>query len=1027
MTAPRTSRRELPTPPALGLSRINAKAELEELGWYDLDHVQFLWAISNTASPDQALTALLRLHDLAEESEWNDLVTQLADSVELRARVIGLLGGSTVLGDHLISHPYLWREIVKPIPAPEEMMAYMLHAVDAVPDGEETTPEHGPYNVAADRLTQAGNYRAFLPRREAEKTLRTAYRTLLMRIAAADLAGTFLFHSGEDDPLPSVPYVTVTHLLTALADAGLTATLACARGEVWKEGVEPTAQVAVIAMGKCGARELNYISDVDVIFVAEPAGEEATKVAAEFNRIGSSALFEVDAALRPEGKSGALVRTLESHLTYYTKWAETWEFQAQLKARPMTGEMALGRAYWEALRPLVWSASQRESFVSDVQAMRRRVLENVPRHLTERELKLGEGGLRDVEFAVQLLQMVHGRVDESLRVTSTVEALQALIDGGYIGREDGSQLVECYEFLRLLEHRLQLQRLRRTHTMPEAGDTDALRFLSRAAGIVGTTSKTSETVLADRYRQTRLIISSLHTKLFYRPLLNSVVGLDSGTIKLSPEAAKLQLAALNYRYPDRAYEHLRALASSTSRRGKIQAMLLPTLMGWLGHTAEPDAGLLAYRKLSEAARDEDWYLRLLRDEGVVGQRLMHILGTSPYVRELVLARPAVVKLLGDDAHGPKLMSTSTDKVRTALVAAASRRRDPDEAIAVARSLRRMELARIGAADLLGFMDVPEVCRALSTVWDAVLDAALASEMSAAGEPAAKIAVIGMGRLGGHELGYGSDADVLFVCDPLPGVADHEAIAWATGVCDRMRRRLAKPSADPPLEVDVGLRPEGRSGPVVRTLDSYRTYYTEWAEVWEVQALLRATFIAGDRDTGVAFLHSIDPVRYPEGGIDDSVVREVRRMKARVDTERLPRGADKTMHTKLGRGGLADVEWTVQLLTLMHAHEYPDLHNTSTLECLEVIKREGIIPPDDADKLRDGWLTATQARNALVLVKGKRVDSLPVPGPQLAHVAGAAGWDPNNSQEFLEDYLKTTRRARQVVDEVFWGEDTSFEP
>ena len=223
-------------------------------------------------------------------------------------------------------------------------------------------------------------------------------------------------------------------------------------------------------MGKCGARELNYVSDVDIIFVAEDADlAVATRVAGEMMRFASETFFEVDAALRPEGKHGQLVRTLESHIAYYQRWAKTWEFQALLKARPAAGDAELGEQYIDALMPMVWTACEREDFVPEVQAMRRRVEELVPADVRAREIKLGTGGLRDVEFAVQLLQLVHGRNDESLHVASTVDALAALGAGGYIGRDDAANMTASYEFLRLLEHRLQLQRLKRTHMLPDDG------------------------------------------------------------------------------------------------------------------------------------------------------------------------------------------------------------------------------------------------------------------------------------------------------------------------------------------------------------------------------------------------------------------------------------------------------------------------------------------------------------------------------------------------------------------------------
>ncbi|MGV0395643.1 bifunctional [glutamine synthetase] adenylyltransferase/[glutamine synthetase]-adenylyl-L-tyrosine phosphorylase [Corynebacterium uberis] len=1107
-----------PTPAVLGLSSPHAAEDLAFLGWDDDAHADVAWALAGCADPDGALNSLVRLvHALQEDTTplsdaaptpaaappagsatpqanaHSEFLAALAEDEGLRVRLFALLGGSTALADHLVAHPHLWETLRAGLPTGAEMRAALLDSVHATridtadtaytadtegakgAEGTEGTDDRvGP---EADVAATAGMYRAEETGREAVSALSLTYRSLIMRIAAWDLAGTYPTtkrHRGLDP----VPFETVTGLLSELADAALTAALAVAVRTVYGDR-QPDARLAIIAMGKCGARELNYISDIDVIFVAEPASAKATRLAGECARIGSEAFFEVDANLRPEGRSGALVRTVDSHVAYYKRWAQTWEFQALLKARFMVGDGQLAQAYLEQLEPMVWTAGERESFVEDVQAMRSRVLDTVPEDVRDRELKLGRGGLRDVEFAVQLLQLVHGRADESLRVAGTVDALAALVNAGIVGREDGRGLIEAYEFLRLLEHRQQLHRMRRTHLLPAAQDDAAMARLAAAAGFAAGEGRGGVDKLKDAVRKARRLISQLHSRLFYRPLLRSVVSMSVDTLRLSPQAAKLQLAALGYKFPDRAFEHLAALAAGSSRKSKIQAMLLPTLMEWLSATADPDAGLLNYRKLSEAAYDRSWFLRLLRDEEVVGQRLMSILGTSPYTAELIIATPDFVKLLGDGATGPKLLDVAPDTVSRSLVTAAGRHHDPDKAISVARSLRRKELARIASADLLGLMDVPAVCHGLSTVWNAVLDAALNAEIRAslaaaqpggpgpeaadsadadgdgasdssgasgaadgadgadgtdgadpaaeqrprAGHAPARIAVIGMGRLGGAELGYGSDADVMFVARPEPGVSEDDAVKWAIGVCDSMRTRLAKPSGDPPLDVDLGLRPEGRSGPVVRTVESYDAYYRRWGEVWEAQALLRAEVIAGDRGVGEEFLAAIEPLRYPEGGASAATIREVRRMKARVDSERLPRGADRTTHTKLGRGALTDVEWTVQLLQMQHSHTHAQLHTPSTLEALAAIGEAGLLPDHDVEVLRHAWLTATRARNALVLVRGRRTDQLPQPGPQLAQVAAAAGWAPDQYQEFLEDYLRSTRRARKVIDEVFWGERT----
>ncbi|HEX2213449.1 MAG TPA: bifunctional [glutamine synthetase] adenylyltransferase/[glutamine synthetase]-adenylyl-L-tyrosine phosphorylase, partial [Mycobacterium sp.] len=634
------------------------------------------------------------------------------------------------------------------------------------------------------------------------------------------------------------------------------------------------------------------------------------------------------------------------------------------------------------------------------------------------------GGLRDVEFAVQLLQLVHGRNDESLHVASTVDALAALGDRGYVGRDDAANLTASYEFLRLLEHRLQLQRLVRTHLLPDEDDDESLRWLARAAHVRPDGTRDALGVLRDELKRQSLRVSRLHAKLFYQPLLESVgqpaLGISEG---MSTEAAQRQLAALGYEGPQSALTHLAALTGGSSRRGRVQQVLLPTLLDWLSDTPDPDAGLLSYRRISDALAEHRWYLSTLRDEGAVAKRLMQVLGTSAYVPELLMRAPEVIQSYADGPDGPKLLDVEPEGVARALVASAARHSDPQRAIAASRTLRRRELARIASADLLGMLEVTDVCQALTSVWVAVLQAALEAVIRAntvdRAAPA-RIAVIGMGRLGGGELGYGSDADVMFVCEPKAGVEEAAAVKWSVTVAEQVRSLLGTPSADPPLEVDANLRPEGRSGPLVRTLASYEAYYAKYAQIWEVQALLRAHRVAGDLDLGERFLLMVDKVRYPPGGVSAEAVREIRRIKARVDAERLPRGADPNTHTKLGRGGLADIEWTVQLLQLRHAHEVPALHCTSTLETLNAIGTAELIAEGDVELLRQAWLTATGARNALVLVRGKPTDQLPGPGRQLNAVAVAAGWDTDDGGEFLDNYLRVTRRAKAVVKKVFGG-------
>ena len=254
------------------------------------------------------------------------------------------------------------------------------------------------------------------------------------------------------------------------------------------------------------------------------------------------------------------------------------------------------------------------------------------------------------------------------------------------------------------------------------------------------------------------------------------------------------------------------------------------------------------------------------------------------------------------------------------------------------------------------------------------------------------------------------------------VPEVDGARMAQDVAERLRALLASPaSSDPPMVVDADLRPEGRNGPLARSLASYRQYYERWSEAWEAQALLRAWFVAGDAELGRRFTELIDPIRYPRDGLSATELMEIRRIKGRVDSERLPRGADPSTHTKLGRGGLADIEWTVQLLQLQHAGAVPALRTTRTLPALDAAAEAGLITVEQARLLATAWRSATRLRNAVRLVRDKAEDQLPHQGAALVGVGRAAGYPPGfDPGQVLDDYRRAARRARAVVEQVFYG-------
>ncbi|MFE0848367.1 bifunctional [glutamine synthetase] adenylyltransferase/[glutamine synthetase]-adenylyl-L-tyrosine phosphorylase [Streptomyces rochei] len=959
------------------------------------DDPVLLEALGATADPDLALHGLVRLLEAQPDpTARRELLDTLIAAKPLRDRLLGVLGASEALADHLARHAGDWRALVTYEPRD-------LHR--GVEDFERGLAE------ADDPVS-----------------LRVAYRRCLLSIAARDVCGT-------------IDVAETAAELADLATATLRAALALAEAAAPEDAA--LCRLAVIAMGKGGGHELNYVSDVDVIFVGEAvegadeprALRAATAIASHLMRICSETTVEgsiwpVDANLRPEGRNGPLVRTLSSHLAYYQRWAKTWEFQALLKARPVAGDPGLGAEYVAALQPLVWQAADRENFVPDVQKMRRRVVENIPAAEVDRQLKLGPGGLRDVEFAVQLLQLVHGRADTSLHSGTTLDALEALAAGGYVGRADAAQLDEAYRFLRSMEHRIQLHRLRRTHLVPE--DEADLRRLGRSLGL-----RTDPVAgLLRVWKRHASVVRRLHEKLFYRPLLDAVAQLAPGEARLSAEAARERMVALGYADPAAALRHLEALASGVTRKAAIQRTLLPVLLGWFADSADPDAGLLNFRKVSDALGKTPWYLRLLRDEGAAAENLARVLSAGRLAPDLLMRAPEAVALLGDGNAGG-LAPRGRAQLEQETLAAVRRADGAVRAVAAVRGVRRRELFRTAAADIVGSYGteaqpveadqgalVDRVGAAVSDLTAATLAGTLRAVVREGwGDTLpTRFAIIGMGRFGGHELGYGSDADVLFVHEPRDGADEREAADAANKVVSEMRRLLQVPSADPPLLIDADLRPEGKSGPLVRTLKSYEAYYRRWSLVWERHALLRAEFVAGDEDLGRRFIELVDPLRYPAGGLDDDAVREIRRLKARMESERLPRGADPKLHAKLGPGGLSDVEWTVQLMQLRHGHEEAGLRTTRTRAALAAACEAGLISAENATTLDEAWVLATRVRNAVMLVRGRAGDTFPTDPRELAAVGRYLGHGPGHAGDMLDEYRRTARRARAVVDELFYA-------
>jgi [glutamine synthetase] adenylyltransferase / [glutamine synthetase]-adenylyl-L-tyrosine phosphorylase len=889
------------------------------------------------------------------------------------ARLTSVLRRSPALGDAALADPDVGASLIAVCGASRALAGALERLGEAAIPLLSATPS--PSIVAASDAA----------------SLRAEVTGHLLAIAAADLTGRI------DMP-------TVGARLADLADAAV----ATALDLVGDDRV----RLAVIALGKWGGGELNYASDIDLVLIHDGDEERAVAAASRLidmlsTRTEDGIAFRCDLGLRPEGAAGPLSRSLDSYRAYWERWAETWEMQAMMKARHAAGDRDLGHAFVDALIPHVFPETLGADAVRAIRAMKAR---------TEAggrggdELKRGIGGIRDVEFAVQLLQLVHGRADPALRTANTIHGLHLLAEGGYVADDDADDLAEAYRWLRDVEHRLQLYDLRQTHALPADAPTRerVAKTLRYRDGPSGTALDAFEADLVDR----RARVRTIHERLFYRPLMEAFADAPAAP----SEPAERQLAAFGFTDSTAMRTAVVDLTGGLTRRSRLMRQLLPMLLQWLSESPDPDLGLAQLHRLATRGPNAAALAAVLRDDPASGERLCRLLGTSRVAGPLAARLPLSTLRLGADD------GLTTEPEPDALTDEAMRRLVGRERRAErAESLRRFYAERLletSAADLAGVAEDRAGGRRLAAASDAVVNAALHAahhHVGAEGTPP-PIAVIGMGKLGGEELDYASDLDVLVVYRGGGDAADEAA----NRVGEEMLGLLTRPSVDLPMpDVDLALRPEGRAGALARSLDAYRAYWERWALTWERQALLRCRVVAGDAEVGAEFVAAARRHAVP-AELTPDLLRDIRSMKARVEKERIPFSEDPDFHVKLGRGGMADVEWTVQLLQMRHGARHPEVVGPSTVVALEALTAAGLVAAQDAATLTGAYRFCARVRNRLFHRAGKARDSLPTDQQEAARLAISLGYDVHPRTALREDYRRITRRARRVMERLFYG-------
>jgi [glutamine synthetase] adenylyltransferase / [glutamine synthetase]-adenylyl-L-tyrosine phosphorylase len=863
-----------------------------------------------------------------------------------------------VMGERLRSEPEVAQAFVAVVAA-SSSLARLLEtdgqslAVLGRLDSRPELPEL-PVDVSEDAIAQLVTWK----RRE------------YLRIAARDLLG-----------LDSVD--VVTEQLAGLARDVL-------RSAVRLAGAT---ELAVIGMGKLGGGELNYASDVDVLFV----GGNVSQARAVMNI--ARHCFRVDANLRPEGRDGPLTRSLESYAVYWDRWASPWEFQALLKAVPVAGDPVLGTAWVQAASSALWDRPLTSDDLRSLRAMKARTEQQVlDQGVADREIKRAPGGLRDIEFSVQLLQLVHGRVDPALRAPNTLTALGEMAAGGYVADDDARGLADAYRFLRRVEHVLQIEEELQTHVLPE--DRDERRRVARVLGYRGTPEAGPTDAFNRELKRQRNLVRSIHERLYFRPLLDSLAGVGP----LSPATAENALAAFGFADADRARAAVRELTRGLTRSSRMMRQLLPLVLDWLSDTPDPDMGLLGLRRLASGELRTMELASAFRENPEAARHLCLLLGTSQLIGDVLVANPDLIVRL---AHPRRLRTQPRPDLVDSAQRALGWRTELGDRQQALRRWRRRHLLGVAARDVFGQADVAQVGTDLTALAEACVSAALRSLA-----PSVPLAVIALGRFAGGELAYASDLDVVFVHDGRTQDEHQEAVRVASGL---MRFLGGDTPAQRILAVDADLRPEGRDGPLARSLEGYRSYFERWAHTWERQALARARPVAGDASLGGRFMEVVEQVVWGRP-FTDGDEREVRRMKARIERERIPPGEDPDFHLKLGRGSLSDVEWTVQLLQLRHGVRAP-----GTIDALGALVGFGAVSEGESDVLATAYRYCQSTRNRWWLVGSEpsSVDALPQRADDAARLARSLG---TTVSGLRDDYRRVTRRARHVMERLFYGRD-----
>jgi len=984
-------------------------------------------AVARAPSPELAVAGVCRLLAAGGPEPLQSWpVDDLAD-------LLCVLGSSPALSRNLVNHGARW-----PLAA----------AVYREPNpGIEGL-------VARTGITESDDFDAIARR------LRLMARTEMYRIGARDLLGLATL-DGTLDGITSLAEAALR-----IATDRLRAVLARESGDAVDDSGSPIPFV-VLGLGKLGGQDLNYSSDIDVAYYygrdaalrdGHTAREFFSRLAKEISRaIGDTTaegqVFRVDLRLRPEGGSGPLVNTVANALMYYEGWGDTWERGVYIKARPVAGDFALGEELIEGIRPFVFRRHLDYQTIEDFRAMKERIdAEQSVRRMRSggvRDVKLGGGGIRELEFVVQILQLIHGGHDDAVRVRGTMAALSALESGGMIATEEAAGLRAAYEFLRNVEHAVQVVEQRQTQKLPE--DPDELRCLARRLGYgVGRrgaprdpdelaaferdwerhTSKVREAFL--RFLELRDDEAPAPTGVAEAakdPIAVTLLGMiERGDMD---DAAAL-LEEIGFADGARSAESLSRIyrgrvsgPASPQRRRAVERMA-PHLLHAALDSADPQAAVDRLVEFLIRTGAHTSYMALLGGSPATMEVLVRLFATSPYLAAHLVGHPELLDSLVRSDRGPA--ARNQESLSATLLEELDGASDEEDVLAALRRFRVAETIRIGLDDLGGEISADQVFASLTLLADVCVRAAAEQarrivEISRPGSTErVDLAVVALGKMGASEMGYASDLDLLFVYEGRVEGSDGDAHSNATRWAQKMIGLLQAQTRDGVVyKIDARLRPSGRSGPLVASIERFVDYHRTEAELWERQAHIRARVVYGSTHLRRRIEETIERLVYGKP-LDAAGIREIDRLRTRVEKELAAEGPGRT-NVKTGRGGLVDIEFLVQMMLLRYGHDHPGIRRRGTAEAIAALAAAELLPADDAETLSKGYRFLRVLEARMRLERDRAVEQLGTDPEVLAPLARRIGFDGERpGAELLARYDATRDEVRALYERYFRNVD-----